>query len=78
MPIYEYVCETCKSKFEKLVRSMNSTEAAACPKCGGAKTNRQFSSFAVGAGQSSSPSTGGHGGGCACCSAAPSCPNRAD
>ena len=34
MPIYEYVCESCKAKFEKLVRSMNSTEAAECPKCG--------------------------------------------
>lgn len=77
MPIYEYVCESCKSKFEKLVRSMSSTEAIACPKCGGDKTSRQFSSFAVGAGQAASTG-GGHAAGCACCSAAPSCPNRMD
>ena len=74
MPIYEYICESCQTKFEKLLRSMNTTEAAACPKCGHKKTTRQFSSFAVGAGASSGPSDS-HGAGCGCCSAAPSCPN---
>ena len=74
MPIYEYVCESCNAKFEKLHRSMNSSEVAECPKCGAKKTTRQFSSFAVGAG--ASPSAGeSHGGGCACCHSAPSCPN---
>lgn len=76
MPIYEYVCGKCSAKFEKLVRSMSSTEAAECPKCGGKKTERQFSSFAVGAGEAKSAGGGhAHGGGCGCCAAAPSCPN---
>ncbi len=74
MPIYEYVCGKCNTRFEKLVKSMSSAEAAQCPKCGGRKTSRQFSSFAVGAGESKSAG-GGHGSGCGCCSAAPSCPN---
>lgn len=77
MPIYEYVCAKCNSKFEKLVRSMSSTadgESVTCPKCGHAKTERQFSAFAVGAGEARS-SGGGHGGGCGCCAAAGSCPN---
>lgn len=74
MPIYEYVCQTCNSKFEKLVRSMNAEQNIACPKCGGKKVGRQFSSFAVGGGEGKSE--GGHGGGCGCCAAANSCPNR--
>ena len=77
MPIYEYVCESCKEKFEKLVRSMSSSEAIVCPKCGAKKTTRQFSSFAVGAGQSQSAGHA-HGAGCGCCAAAGSCPNRMD
>lgn len=78
MPIYEYVCEKCQTKFEKLVRSMNSNEPIKCPKCGGSRTQRQFSSFAVGAGESGSTSSGpaSHGAGCGCCGAAPTCPNR--
>ncbi len=76
MPIYEYVCESCNSKFEKLVRSMSSTETVECPKCGGEKTSRQFSSFSVGAGETQSANNGGgHGAGCACCAGAPMCPN---
>ena len=75
MPIYEYVCDTCKGKFEKLVKSMSSTEVAECPKCGGKKTSRQFSSFAVGAGASGGGGGHEHGAGCGCCAAGPSCPN---
>jgi putative FmdB family regulatory protein len=75
VPIYEYVCKSCNQKFEKLVRSMNSDEVIPCPECGGKKTSRQFSSFAVGAGAGKS-SGHVHGGGCGCCAAADSCPNR--
>lgn len=74
MPIYEYVCEACGNKFEKLVRSMGSTQAQPCPKCGGKKTSRQFSSFAVG-GEAPSGSGASHAAGCGCCSARSSCPN---
>ena len=49
MPIYEYACKNCDTKFEKLVRSMNSSEKVDCPKCGSTKTARALSVFAVGA-----------------------------
>ena len=34
MPIYEYVCRKCGSKFEQLRPMSQSEEEAACPKCG--------------------------------------------
>ena len=43
MPIYEYVCMSCESHFEELVRN---DETPACPDCGAAKVQRQFSVFA--------------------------------
>ena len=66
MPIYEYACKACEKKFEKLVKSMNSTEPVACPKCGSIKTSRALSVFAVGAEsakESSSPPVCGRCGG---------------
>jgi putative FmdB family regulatory protein len=49
MPIYEYTCQKCSSKFEQLVRSMSGQQKAPCPKCGSEKTARTLSVFAVGA-----------------------------
>ncbi len=46
MPIYEYTCSSCKTKFEKLVRSM-ADQSAQCPNCGSKKTQRELSVFAV-------------------------------
>ncbi len=47
MPIYEYKCEDCGTKFEKLVR--RSTEAAEleCPSCGEKHLKQEFSTFAA-------------------------------
>ncbi|MDQ6663278.1 MAG: zinc ribbon domain-containing protein [Acidobacteriota bacterium] len=46
MPIYEYKCEGCGNKFEKLVRG---SEAAVldCPACGGKHLNQEYSTFAA-------------------------------
>ncbi len=33
MPIYEYVCPACKSKFELLRPFSRASEAADCPRC---------------------------------------------
>ncbi len=33
MPIYEYVCSNCNSKFELLRRFSQASEAASCPRC---------------------------------------------
>jgi len=43
VPIYEYVCQDCETTYERLVRS--SAERVACPKCGSARKQLQFSTF---------------------------------
>jgi putative FmdB family regulatory protein len=65
MPIYEYVCSSCHSHFEKLVRRFG--EEVSCPSCASAAVDKQLSTFAV-AVSSPSPSFAGCGAGA--CSAA--------
>jgi putative FmdB family regulatory protein len=45
MPIYEYVCEECKTRFEHLV--VRSEQRVACPSCGSKRHALQFSVFAA-------------------------------
>ena len=66
MPLFEYVCTTCGSTFEYLVRSSATKEAILCPHCASATVNKKFSTFGMkgGAGAGSlsagdSCSTGG-------------------
>ena len=47
MPIYEYTCGSCQTKFEQLVRSMGDEQKPACPECGSTKTAKALSVFAV-------------------------------
>ena len=48
MPIYEYRCQECGEKFEKIVRSMNNPEPEIkCPKCGGRKVEKFLSAFGI-------------------------------
>ena len=69
MPIYEYVCMSCESHFEELVRMDDATPS--CPDCGTTKVAKQFSVFAA-HGTTAAPSFGGTagggccGGGCGC------------
>src|SRR4051812_25012489 len=49
MPMYEYTCEACETKFDHLERSITNPTKPKCPKCGSAKTARALSVFAVGA-----------------------------
>jgi putative FmdB family regulatory protein len=69
MPIYEYCCADCETKFEKM-RPMSKADAAiACPDCGGSDTSRGLSLFAAfsrGNG-GDSHAVSGTGGGCANC-----------
>jgi len=48
MPIYEYVCQKCKKRFE-LVRRIkeNGRKAASCPKCASKKVERRWSRVSV-------------------------------
>ena len=47
MPIYEYRCVTCGEAFEVFVRSPSRQANPTCPKCGGQKVKKAFSTFGV-------------------------------
>ncbi len=73
MPLYEYYCAECHTKFEAL-RPMSKADAAIqCKSCESVRTSRVLSLFAVNTGasggSSSMPSGGGYpaGGGGGCC-----------
>lgn len=61
MPIYEYACQHCGARFEKLVRG---EERPACPHCQGTELEKQLSAFAVGASQSRDSEPAGLCGSC--------------
>ncbi len=71
MPIYEFICDECKVKFESFVLSSRHVGEVVCPKCGSPRVKKQFSLFSCGSSSaggasgslSSSLSTGGCGGG---------------
>ncbi len=64
MPIYEYKCESCGTKFEKLVRRSAEAAEFGCPSCGDKRLNQEFSTFAARA-----------NGGNSATAEAPSCPS---
>jgi putative FmdB family regulatory protein len=69
MPIYEYRCESCDTRFERFVRAFG--ESAACPECRSEATEKLLSTFAMGSGSGAAaagPSSPGRccGGGCGC------------
>ncbi len=47
MPIREYQCTSCDTRFEQIELSSKPPKAV-CPSCGGAKVEKLFSAFAVG------------------------------
>ncbi len=64
MPIYEYLCESCGDKFEKLVRRSEDVLESGCPSCGQKHLRQEYSTFAArGGGEASSPAEMS-GGGC--------------
>lgn len=72
MPLYEYRCFDCDTKFEKLTQR-EKADAVACPSCGSARARRLLSVFANFSTSSSGETTAvaatggcGCGGHCAC------------
>ena len=66
MPIFEYHCAKCRRVFEALV-SLEKEGAVRCPRCGGCKIKKLFSTFAFGSSRiKSSGSSSGHS--CGSCS----------
>jgi len=72
MPIYEYLCNDCGSRFEQIVLSRDTK--IACPKCASPRHTLQLSVFSAPAKSDSGPSSGSGngfsgpccGGGCGC------------
>jgi putative FmdB family regulatory protein len=46
MPIFEYLCDDCGTKFEQLVRNRASNDVL-CPSCGESHVTTQLSTFAA-------------------------------
>ena len=47
MPIFEYKCSNCNSKFDVLHKSSTSKEEIICPECKSSKSEKLFSSFSA-------------------------------
>ncbi len=71
MPIYEYACNDCGSRFERYVRSWG--EAASCPSCQSEAVEKQLSSFAMAGGRGEADPGHGMSGGGSCCGGSCGC-----
>jgi putative FmdB family regulatory protein len=47
MPIFEYACQDCGTKFEKLIRRDGEEATLVCPKCGEAHLRKELSTFSA-------------------------------
>jgi putative FmdB family regulatory protein len=56
VPLYEYRCASCASRFEVLRRMGQGSEGVACPECGDERVEKQYSTFAGTAGGSGASS----------------------
>ena len=75
MPIYEYICDDCGERYERIV--MNGKTKITCPKCSSAKSTIQLSVFAAhsNGAKSSGASSDFAGSGGGCCGGACGCKN---
>ena len=70
MPIYEYICDDCGERYERVLLSEGN--GIACPKCSSPRNTVQFSTFSARGGDSSaspspsSASSQSSGGSCGC------------
>lgn len=58
MPLFEFVCKKCGTKFEKIVFSINNEEIK-CPSCSSSEVEKQFSTFSSSSSNSNSCSNRG-------------------
>jgi len=63
MPIFEYRCQDCGTKFEKLVRNSD-TSGPECPSCGTEHLSKELSTFSAHANGRSASAPQPMGGGC--------------
>ena len=59
MPIYEYICTSCKECFSLLQKVGTKEEDTTCPKCGSKEVKKKLSLFSCACPIDSGPSTSG-------------------
>jgi putative FmdB family regulatory protein len=64
MPIFEYSCDDCGTKFEKLVRRSAEAYAIECPSCGEKHLTTEYSTFSARAGSAKAAEQGCGSGAC--------------
>jgi putative FmdB family regulatory protein len=66
MPIYEYVCNDCQARYERIV--MSARQEIECPKCASKRHTLQLSVFSAGKSSNGTSSSGSAfpSGGCGC------------
>ncbi|HHT9132491.1 MAG TPA: FmdB family zinc ribbon protein [Candidatus Tripitaka californicus] len=69
MPIYEFQCNSCTSRFEEYFASSSQSRALKCPQCGSGQVNKVFSVFGMGGSNDNGGSGSGSGSSCGSCSA---------
>jgi putative FmdB family regulatory protein len=70
MPLYEYVCSDCETRFDALRSIADADTPIACPACGSKRTGRAISLFcAIG----SEGVVAGSGSSCGSCTPSASC-----
>ncbi|MGA8030466.1 MAG: zinc ribbon domain-containing protein [Bryobacteraceae bacterium] len=69
MPIFEYSCDDCGTKFEKLVRRSMDADGVRCPSCGEDHLTTQYSTFAARSGAAKESSRAFEGCGSGACGA---------
>ena len=47
MPLFEYKCSECNSKFDVLHKSANNIESVECPECHSSKVKKLLSTFSA-------------------------------
>lgn len=50
MPLYEYLCTSCKQPFTLLRKTTEKDEATSCPACGAPQAQRQITEFGLAGG----------------------------
>lgn len=68
MPVYEFKCAECESRFERLCQMGETGKNLNCPKCGKPEPYRVMSSFRTVGKNGDSDTFGDSGGSCAGCS----------
>ena len=71
MPIYEFQCNSCTSRFEEYFASSSQSRALKCPQCGSGQVNKVFFGFGMGGSDDKVGAGSGAGSGSSCgsCSA---------